>query len=113
MTIQGRTTPKWGRDRSARWDSNPENGYRTRSYPHVEPNEPQPEEPAIGWVALDGRPGYAERDIEIDRSPGFATGDLTIRLKGWYTTTLDLNERQIAFLRDTLNAWFPEESHPR
>jgi hypothetical protein len=108
MTITGRTTPKWGRDRSARWDSNPENGFRTRSYPHVEPREPE-ESPDLNGAWLRGRPGYTERDVTLTR-----VGDeVSMRLSGWYTTTLDLNERQILFLRDTLNEWFPEESHPR
>jgi hypothetical protein len=108
MTITGRTTPKWGRDRSARWDSNPENGFRTRSYPHVAP-KPEAMIPEPEAAHLVTRPGHAERDLTLTRR-----GDeVSILLKGWYTTALDLNERQLLFLRDTLNAWFPEESHPR
>jgi hypothetical protein len=107
MTIQGRTTPKWGRDRSARWDSNPENGYRTRSYPHVEPKPEGPRHLTGAW--LPGRPGHAERDLGIQR----VDGDITIHTEGWYPTTLTLNDRQARFLRDTLNQWLGEESHPR
>jgi hypothetical protein len=109
MTITGRTTPKWGRDRSARWDSHAENGYRTRSYPHVLQKETLTVI-TTPVAELTGRPGYAERSMVMARG-----GDdlLTVRLEGWYDTTIELNARQITFLRDMLNAWFPEESHPR
>jgi hypothetical protein len=108
MTITGRTTPKWGRDRSARWDSNPENGFRTRSYPHV---ETKPEEPlTIKGAWLPGRPGHAERALHIRRADN---GDTEIHTAGWYPTTITLNDRQVRFLRDTLNEWLEEESHPR
>jgi hypothetical protein len=108
MTIQGRTTPKWGRDRSARWDSHAENGFRTRSYPHVEV-KPEAMIPEPEAIHLTTRPGHAERDLTLTRRGG----EITILLKGWYTTTVDLNDRQARFLRDTLNEWLGEESHPR
>lgn len=103
MTILGRTTEKWGRDRSARWDSHEGNGFRTRSYPGVRTVDLTPH--LLTIAALDGRPGYAERDMALTRKGT----DVTIALAGWYNTTLDLNERQALFLRDTLNSWFPNE----
>ena len=54
---------------------------------------------------LNGRPGHAERSVMLTR----VGEDFSIQLDGWYTTTVDLNPRQIAFLRDTLNRWFPCE----
>jgi hypothetical protein len=114
MTIQGRTTPKWGRDRSARWDSHAENGYRTRSYPHVDARNPTSMTPVVEKATLPGRPGFTERQMDILRWGQ----DISIQTEGWYCTIMDLNERQVLFLRDTLNEWFgnewvEEESHPR
>ena len=111
MTIQGRRTEKWGRDKSARWDSHEGNGFRTRSYPHVDVRNRAVLDPELKQIAgLEGRPGYAERNLGITRTIGKEPEDIvTVHLDGWYETAIEFNERQIAFLRDTLNAWFPPE----
>lgn len=107
MTVKGRTTPRWGRDKSARWDSHEGNGFRTRSYPARPEGNPAPVKTVIEQVDLPGRPGAAERDLTLT----WADDDtFTLQLTGWYTTTVDLNERQARFLRDTLrNRWFPAD----
>lgn len=99
MTVKGRTTPRWGRDRSARWDPGPTN--RVRSYP-PRPTASLPE-PEIQRADLPGRRGAAERSLHLTRD-----GDeVTLQLAGWFTDELTLNARHARFLRDTLTAWFP------
>lgn len=100
MSITGRTSPRWGRDRSARWDPGP--SHKMRSYPSApQPQPPVPAEPKR--AELPGRPGAAERNLLIEQS-----AFLHVSLLGWYTDTVSLNERQARFLRDTLNQWFSD-----
>jgi hypothetical protein len=102
MSVTGRTTKRWGRDKSARWDPGPTN--RSRSYPAVEqPAEVVPV--ALRRAELPGRRGAAERHLLIE-----GRDVLNISLIGWYTDKVSLDERQARFLRDTLNAWVLDEA---
>lgn len=111
MTIKGRTTPRWGRDKSARWDSHAENGFRTRSYPALTQVAP-PAPPPTERVELPGRPGAAERDMTLALHRAAPTGGdlLTIVTHGWTTAEMCLTTRQIHALRDALNTWFPPDA---
>lgn len=98
----GRTTEKWGRDRSARWDL----GSSTRSYPaRPRTTQPLPDRPPVWRETLPGRRGAAETQLTIAQTE---TGDLEIRTHGWYAAVVTLNPRQVAFLRETLDSHAPE-----
>lgn len=100
MTIKGRTnSERWHRV-GGRLD--PE-VHGVRSYPSAPLPQPKDEPPQM-WDVLVGRIGAAERELSLTYG-----GELEIALHGWYTDSVRLNDRQIAFLRDTLNAWFPPE----
>ena len=106
MTIKGRTSEHWGRYGS-RWDSNKDNGYRTRSYP----SRPKPvikgdTITTDACALLVNRPGAAERDFSLTRLGG---DEVLLQLSGWLIDNLTLNARQLRFLRDQLNEWFPPE----
>lgn len=111
MTTKGRTTPRWGRDRSARWDSHAENGFRIRSYPaRPEPKDAAPESREAG---ISGLPGAAQRNmflkyVTVPADPPTCT--LEVATDGWYRNVVTLDKRQARFLRDMLNDWFPPET---
>ena len=58
--------------------------------------------PATRHVIVPGHDG--ERDFDIEWQP---CGLLTLCLTGWTHDEINIDERQIAVLRDTLSAWFP------
>lgn len=103
MSVQGRTTPRWGRDKSARWDPGPTN--KKRSYPAVE--LPGPKAPVADMLVHDhlpGRRGATERALDIHLThAGVTPMRVEISLDGWFRDRVELNERQVRYLRDALD----------
>jgi hypothetical protein len=104
MSITGRTTRRWGRDKSARWDPGPTN--RSRSYPAIpQPETPAPAEPHR--VELRGRRGAAERTMIVTSTPaGASPMTVEVALVGWYADRVTLDERQARRLLEVLHDQF-------
>jgi hypothetical protein len=63
---------------------------------------PAPDRPATTYTplaVLHGRLGATERDLHLETSD---TG-IRLRLTGWYSDTLALDQRQVRWLRDALH----------
>ena len=101
MTVKGRILTRRQHRVGGRLDPDV---HGVRFYPTAPvPKPPEPAEPKR--AELPGRPGAAERMMVVE----WLAGGLTIAMHGWTSDVASLNPRKIAFLRDTLNDWFPPQ----